>query len=268
MAEIGATLREARLRSRIDLSEIEAQTKIRARYLRALENEEWDVLPGPTFVRTFLRTYAEALQLDPKPLVEQYRADAEHTGEHELQPMVSPPRRPMRPRREGGDAGERPSASRGYMIAVGAVAVVIVALVVALLLRGGKPKEHEASGQTSAAGHTRSGGHRHGKGGAGGKRAVADTGRVTLSLRAQSVVWVCLVDARKKKLIPGVDLQPGETSGPYRGSRFSMILGNDSVKLTVNGRPLTLPESSEAIGYEVSKTGGKAIAAASEPSCG
>ena len=51
MPEIGATLREARMRARIDVSEIEAQTKIRAKYLRALENEEWDLLPGPTFVQ-------------------------------------------------------------------------------------------------------------------------------------------------------------------------------------------------------------------------
>ena len=64
MPEIGATLREARMRARIDVSEIEAQTKIRAKYLRALENEEWGLLPGPTFVKSFLRTYAQALGLD------------------------------------------------------------------------------------------------------------------------------------------------------------------------------------------------------------
>ena len=47
MPDIGTTLREARMRARIDISEIEAETKIRAKYLRALENEEWDLLPGP-----------------------------------------------------------------------------------------------------------------------------------------------------------------------------------------------------------------------------
>ena len=47
------------MRARIDITEIEAQTKIRAKYLRALENEEWDLLPGPTYVKTFLRTYAD-----------------------------------------------------------------------------------------------------------------------------------------------------------------------------------------------------------------
>src|ERR1700760_4290130 len=73
MPEIGATLRDARRRARIDVSEIEAQTKIRAKYLRALENEEWDLLPGPTYVKSFLRTYAEALGLDGKLLIEEYK---------------------------------------------------------------------------------------------------------------------------------------------------------------------------------------------------
>ena len=61
------------MRARIDVSEIEAKTKIRAKYLRALENEEWGLLPGPTFVKSFLRTYAQALGLDGKALVEEYR---------------------------------------------------------------------------------------------------------------------------------------------------------------------------------------------------
>src|ERR1700683_2080476 len=92
MAEIGATLREARMRARIDVSEIEAQTKIRAKYLRALENEEWDLLPGPTFIKSFLRTYAQALGLDAKALVEEYRLNYERPSEAALEPIVSTPR--------------------------------------------------------------------------------------------------------------------------------------------------------------------------------
>ena len=53
------------MRQRLDIADVEASTKIRAKYLRALENEEFGMLPGPTFVKTFLRTYAEALGLDP-----------------------------------------------------------------------------------------------------------------------------------------------------------------------------------------------------------
>src|SRR5205823_14353981 len=82
MPEIGETLRDARMRAKIDVSEVEARTKIRAKYLRALENEEWGLLPGPTFVRSFLRTYADYLGLDSRLLVEEYRM--RHEGPSEL----------------------------------------------------------------------------------------------------------------------------------------------------------------------------------------
>src|SRR5215218_9266432 len=85
--EIGETLRETRMRRRIDMTEVEAATKIRAKYLRALENEEWDLLPGPTFVKTFLRTYAEYLDLDPRLLVEEYRQRFERPTSQDLTPF-------------------------------------------------------------------------------------------------------------------------------------------------------------------------------------
>src|SRR5436305_7981592 len=88
MPEIGATLREARMRQHIDISDIEAQTKIRAKYLRALENEEWDLLPGPTFVKSFLRTYAEALGLDARLMMEEYKLRHERLADHELLPIT------------------------------------------------------------------------------------------------------------------------------------------------------------------------------------
>src|ERR1700754_4738254 len=106
MPEIGETLRETRMRRRIDMTEVEAATKIRAKYLRALENEEWDLLPGPTFVKTFLRTYAEYLELDPRMLVEEYRARYERPATQDLTPfgpgMGGPRRRRQRPRRPVG----------------------------------------------------------------------------------------------------------------------------------------------------------------------
>ena len=116
MPEIGETLREARMRERIDVSEIEAQTKIRAKYLRALENEEWDLLPGPTFVKSFLRTYAAALGLDGKALVEEYRLHYERPSEPP-EPIVSSPRKVRVPRGSGAGGGP----SRGYLALVGIV---------------------------------------------------------------------------------------------------------------------------------------------------
>src|SRR5918999_1848219 len=87
MPEIGETLREARMRRRIDMAEVEAATKIRAKYLRALESEEWDLLPGPTFVKTFLRTYAEYLELDSRLLVEEYKQRFERPAGMDITPL-------------------------------------------------------------------------------------------------------------------------------------------------------------------------------------
>src|SRR5688500_13620445 len=88
MPEIGETLRETRMRRRIDITEVETATKIRAKYLRARENEEWDLLPGPTFVKTFLRTYAEYLEIDPRLLVEEYKQRFERPAPQELTPFA------------------------------------------------------------------------------------------------------------------------------------------------------------------------------------
>src|ERR687887_2351187 len=84
---IGDILREARMRQKIDISEIESKTKIRAKYLRAMENEEFDLLPGSTFAKSFLRTYADALGLDAHRLVEEYRAQYEPRDEGDLPPL-------------------------------------------------------------------------------------------------------------------------------------------------------------------------------------
>ena len=121
MPEIGETLRETRMRRRIDMTEVEAATKIRAKYLRALENEEWDLLPGPTFVKTFLRTYAEYLELDPRLLVEEYRQRFERPSTQDLTPfgpgMGGARRRRQRQRRPIGPfvvvlVGDRGAAGR------------------------------------------------------------------------------------------------------------------------------------------------------------
>src|SRR2546423_12408251 len=117
------------MRQKIDIAEVESATKIRAKYLRALENEEFSLLPGNTFVKTFLRTYAEYLGLDSQLLVEEYRVDYEPRGENELQPMVSRPNRRAerrRPRPSRGPPGP------GTAIIVAAVALLAILLVLGL----------------------------------------------------------------------------------------------------------------------------------------
>src|ERR1044071_10234257 len=74
MFEIGNSLREARLRQHLDFPEIEQATKIRGKYLRALEDEQFEVLPAQTYVKGFLRSYAEYLGLDGQLYVDEYNS--------------------------------------------------------------------------------------------------------------------------------------------------------------------------------------------------
>ena len=191
------------MRARIDVSEIEAQTKIRAKYLRALENEEWDLLPGPTFVRSFLRTYAQALGLDAKALVDEYRMNYEQPSELDHQPVMSPPRRTP-PR----SSSNRPAPSRGYVIAVSAFGLLIVVLVVALIAgkKGNSSPPTPASSTSAQQSHSsqppRPQLH------PSSSAPSSTSGRVTLSLHPTAPVYVCLVDAAGSKRIPGLTLEP------------------------------------------------------------
>ena len=95
MFEIGNSLREARLRQGLDFPELEQGTKIRGKYLRALEDEQFDLLPAQTYVKGFLRSYAEYLGLDGQLYVDEYNSRFV-VGEEEPQ---SRPRRSAPPSR-------------------------------------------------------------------------------------------------------------------------------------------------------------------------
>jgi cytoskeleton protein RodZ len=265
MAEIGATLREARMRARIDVSEIEAQTKIRAKYLRALENEEWDLLPGPTFVRSFLRTYAQALGLDDKALVDEYRRQYEQPSELEHQPVMPSARssrgRPIGDRRALGGGGGR--FSRGYAIALGVLCVLILLLIVGLLTgkKGGNPPSQ--AGSTSS--QTHSPRHRAHRLGASHSSTSA---RVALSLKPTAAIYVCLIDAAGAKRIPGLTLEPGSyTSRTYHSSRFELLLGNNAVTMYVDGKAQVVPPSSKPIAYSITSAGRHTLSASQQPKC-
>lgn len=248
------------MRARIDVSEIEAQTKIRAKYLRALENEEWGLLPGPTFVKSFLRTYAQALGLDGKALVEEYRLHHERPSEGMLEPIVA-----ASPRRQRSPSPGGSGPSRGYTIAVGTIGAVIVLLIVLLVTGGGGGSSKKTASTTTR--QTRSSRSVHGGAGAATSHRLAGS-TVTLSLRASGVVYVCLIGDGGRKLIPGVELHEGETTRTYVAKRFLVTLGNNAVTMVVDSRPRTVEPSSHAIGYSVTKARGRQPLAAGElPTC-
>jgi len=255
------------MRERIDVSEIEAQTKIRAKYLRALENEEWSLLPGPTFVKSFLRTYAQALGLDDKALVEEYRLHHEKPSDAMLEPIVSSPSRNRSRGRSGGRSGSGGDSgpSRGYVIAVGTILAVIVLLIV-LLVTGGKSGSNGPA-RTAASTTTGTTHKKHAPAAkSGSHRASSDI--VALSLTPTSAVYVCLIDEAGHKLIPGEELQAGQSTPTYHAKHFEITLGNNAVTLYIDGRARTVPPSASAIGYSISKARGRhTLPPSQQPTC-
>lgn len=272
------------MRARIDVSEIEEQTKIRAKYLRALENEEWGLLPGPTYAKSFLRAYAHALGLDERTLVEEYKERFEEPreaewGEGARQQAPYTPRRvrfPTRPR----VPAPGPSRSRAYVIA-GACAGVVVLLLVIGAIAGPQSKGPGPASRASDHGRAHTGAHGHrasghgnvaGAAGAAGAVAAAPgaaaSGQITLTLRPTARVWVCLIGDQHRKLIPGTILLP-ERERPltYRGRQFKLDLGDNAVEMTIDGRRQEVPPSARPIGFSISASGLKPLAASELPTC-
>src|SRR4051794_34755239 len=133
------------MRQKIDIADVETATKIRAKFLRALENEEFGLLPGNTFVKTFLRTYAEPLGLDPQLLLEEYRAEYEPRTEGELQPYsVAARQRPTPRRRPRGPSGP-PGPGTALLVTAG----VIVAVLAVIGLWGNSSSDSPSRGAQS-----------------------------------------------------------------------------------------------------------------------
>jgi cytoskeleton protein RodZ len=234
---VGATLREARNRRKIDLSEVEAAIKIRVRYLQALENEEWDALPGGAYTHGFIRTYAIYLGLDGDRLAEDYRRSIAPTGGERVPKRIEPV--PTGPRR---GAPRIPSH-----VLIAAVCLLLVALVVGIALAGGGG---DSGSPTKASKQAR-------------KQAQPQRGQavntakpgVAMRLAATGEVWVCLLDADAKPLVDGQILEEGAEAGPFRSEGFEAAFGNGSVALFVDGKQAEIPASSSPVGYSIDESG-------------
>ncbi len=124
MFEIGNSLREARFRQQLEFGELEQATKIRARYLRALEEESFDTLPAQTYVKGFLRTYADYLGLDGQLYVDEYNSRFGSGDEDHREPVVARRTSNVRARQH------RRLESRGVVFALAGIGALF-ALVIA-----------------------------------------------------------------------------------------------------------------------------------------
>ena len=91
MFDIGDSLREARTRRGLSSADVQKGIRIRERYLTALEEERWELLPGEAYTKGFLRTYAEFLGLDGNLYIEEYNARIAVRDEEPLVPQTLVP---------------------------------------------------------------------------------------------------------------------------------------------------------------------------------
>jgi cytoskeletal protein RodZ len=74
VSDLGQLLRKARMDRKISLDDLQESTKIRKRYLEAIEDGNYKVLPGSFYVRAFIKSYAEAVGLDPIDVLNMYQS--------------------------------------------------------------------------------------------------------------------------------------------------------------------------------------------------
>jgi cytoskeleton protein RodZ len=246
---IGETLREARMRQRLDITDVEAQTKIRAKYLRALENEDFGMLPGSTFVKSFLRTYAEFLGLDPHVLVEEYRARHDPRDESELTPFARAPR---------GRQRRRPPRRPGWL-PVAAAVVAILAVLLVLGLTGNSSDESMPGTTTSTAAKK-------------AKKKPAETAHkkqaprkprtVRLRIVPESPTYVCM-----DKGIGTSVVYEGTLAGPksWKARHLRVNLGRRAVRITKNGKQVQVPPGSDPIGFDFRPTRTRELAIGQRP---
>ena len=240
MFEIGDTLREARSRKGLTLRDVEDATKIRSRYIEALESDDFEVIPGPAYVKGFLRTYAGFLDLDPDLLVNEFRVRYEHAPEP--QKVLT-----TRPQSQRTRAARRPS--RTWVVGVIALLVIAALAWVGWGNRNGGKAEMNpgpvttttgSSGQTtvtSGSGTVTTSGPSTTIGPAGGMVTLVlgvTKDRCFLTVKEES--------AGGKTLFSGT-LDTGQELSYADQQEFWLNIGNPSaLRMTINGVTVVVPE--------------------------
>ena len=232
MFEIGNSLREARLRQGIDYARVEADTMIRGKYLQGLEEERFEVLPGETYVKGFLRTYADYLGLDGQLYVDEFNSRFASADEPPPQPRAR--------------ARQRARTVEANFIAVALAGIVAVTLLVVVAWRIGSeptrdvplansPTTTPQAGVQGAQSGSKQGGAR-----ARLARLVvrAADGDCWLEIHARSATGNLLYEGT---------LEQGQ-SLRFARKRLWMIIGaGANLDATVNGKAVELPSDASVV---------------------
>ena len=233
MPGIGETLREARMRRRIDMAEVETATKIRAKYLRALESEEWELLPGPTFVKTFLRTYAEYLELDARLLVEEYKQRFERPAGMDITPLNL--RKQRRRRRVA------PRIGPGLVVVLGVVVLLVALYLLGVSGGGNEQRDPPATVETPTPSKQKTASKP--------KKQQAPARPMSVSIVATGQVYVCMEDSRGRAIVDKETLAAGQKTRTFRGRRFKVTFGTSAARIRQNGKTYRVATSKDPVGY-------------------
>jgi cytoskeleton protein RodZ len=250
---IGEVLKRARTRQGVEIREVEERTKIRTKYLRALESEDWDVLPSPAYAKGFLRTYAQLLGLDADAVVDEYRRQVESRLEPDsplrlAEPVLEGRRRP----------GEPPQRRLGplALVGLGLVAAVAIFLVVGLVGGDDEPADRPAAEARRQAQKRERAQRREREQRAEAAQAPAEPTDETVVMRLEinSDVAVCLVSGSGEALIDGQVLSAGTEDQFERESfelRFPSGFDRSQLDLALDGKPAKLPELSGPAAFAI-----------------
>ena len=246
MFEIGNSLREARYRQQLELSDVELATKIRARYLQALEEESFDALPAQTYVKGFLRTYADYLGLDGQLYVDEYNSRYS-VGEDE-------PREPVVARRTSTvHQRHRRLERRGVLLALGGIGMVVAFFIAAFKFSGGGGNTPAIPnlGNTTTAKQSAPRVKKK-------QRKVARPTKIrffVVAARGDCWMEVRNYSASGRTLYTGT-LQYRQHLGPLAARRLWINFGSPgNVKAAVNGRPVAIPGAGRSVMVLVSRRG-------------
>lgn len=215
MFEIGNSLRAARERQGLGYPEIELATKIRAKYIRALEEEDFTAIPGDAYMRGFLRTYADYLGLDGEVYVEEYASRNISSWRDELPPR---PARRRVPRRD------RHLERRAVLLVLAGIVTVTVLVFVAWRYGGSSSPVPGVGTQTQQQQHRTAAPHQLVLRGTAGGTYV----EVRRNTRSGEIVLQGTVGA-------------GEID-KFAGSRFYLLVRRPAgLRVTLAGRAVALP---------------------------
>lgn len=258
---IGHKLRDARTDRGLELSEVERATKIRVKFLEAMEEDRWGDLPAPVYARGFLDIYARHLGLDHEAMLDEYRRRVEGEREESIPQSVIKPGT----LRQNRPARRLPSISLGpaAKIVAGVLVLVIVGLVIIGTVGGSGNGDNGKSAKGKGSGAKLAGPPAP----TTSSTSTTSSGQVSVELRATAPVWVCLVDDRGTPVVDSETLSAEETRGPFSAGRFEVTFGNGSIEMTVNGQPARIPAVAEPIGYRITPTGVRTLDSSSQPTC-